>query len=231
MTWEGTEALLSRLERWRPAGWVEHEGGGLQICHTPSRGPRAYLHWLYPGLPEDRLAEVEAAYDRPLPGEYRCFLGWANGASFFGHLSLNGSHIRGGTHDRLDRSGSGMGQPVSLDYGNRIGRPAGAPTTTWVIGTISGYSGQGRLLLRQDGGVTLCSSADAKDVACSWGSFGEMLFSEFDRMAALVSDRGEPSGISEEFLSEAARRWETPPRRPSVLNWLRSLVRPSLPRP
>lgn len=231
MIWEGAEALLSQLDRWRPAGWVEHEGGGLQVCHAPSVGPQAYLHWLYPGLPEDRLAQTEAAYDRPLPGEYRRFLAWANGARLFGHLGLRGSHVRGLDREASDRSGAGMGQPVSLDYGNRIGRPAGAPATAWVIGTISGYSGQGHLLLRQDGSVTLCALSDAQDVACSWGSFGEMLLSEFDRMAALVGDRGEAPESSVEFLPETARRWESPSRGPSALDRLRSLVRPRLPRP
>lgn len=210
MKWEGAEALMSRLERWRTAGWVEYEGGGLEVGHTPERGTRAYLHRLYPGLSEERLAQTEAVYDRPLPAEYRRFLGWANGADLFGHLGLNGSHVTGADRELLDRSGAGMGQPVSLDYGNRFGWPAGAPYTAWVVGTVSGWSGQGYLLLRQDGAVTLCSKVDAADVAVSWSSFGEMLFGEFDRMAALGDERADDPRSNEAFLPEAARRWEEP---------------------
>ncbi len=210
MTWEGAAPLLARLERWRTAGWVEHEGGGLQVGHVPDEGELAYLHTLYPGLSEDRLAQTEAAYDRLLPAEYRRFLGWANGAGFFRHLRLNGSHIRGMDREPIDRSGVGVGQTISLDYGNQTGWPAGAPYTAWVLGTVSGWSGQGYLLLRQDGGVTLCSKADATDVAASWNSFSDMLFSEFDRMAALVSDQGQRLAPHEHFLSELARRWEKP---------------------
>ena len=214
MSWEGAEPLMSRLERWRPRGWVEHDGGGLQVCHTPDEGSHAHLHWLYPGLSEDRLAQTETAYDRPLPTEYRRFLGWSNGARLFaGHLGLSGSHIQGPTPDFLDRSGVGIGQPISLDYGNQIGRPAGAPATAWVIGGISGWSGQGRLLLHQSGEVRLCSTTDAGDVAAVWGSFGEMLAAEFDRMGDLVGDRGEPRVDYVQFLPEAARRWESPPRK------------------
>ncbi|MDP3800743.1 SMI1/KNR4 family protein [Brevundimonas sp.] len=223
MSWEGAEPLLAKLERWRPAGWVEHEGGGLQVCHVPDEGALAYLHTLYPGLSEDRLALTEAAYDRQLPAEYRCFLGWANGAGFFRHLRLNGSHIRGTDREPIDRSGVGVGQTISLDYGNQFGWPAGAPYTAWVLGTASGWSGQGYLLLRQDGGVTLCSMTDATDVSASWDSFSDMLFSEFDRMAALVGDRGERLAPHEHFLPEPARRWEKPKvRKPGLRNLFRT---------
>ncbi len=221
MIWEGADLLTARLERWRAAGWVEHDGGGLQVCHTPAEGTYAYLHTLYPGLTEDRLAETEAAYDRPLPGDYRRFLAWSNGADLFRHLGLNGSHVRGGRHDPVDRSGSGPGQPVSLDYGNRFGWPENAPCTAWVLGTVSGWSGQGYLLLRQDGTVTLCAKTDAADVAASWNSFSHMLFSEFDRMAALVDDRGRMRARNEDFLPEAARRWEgTPEPKPGLVGRL-----------
>ncbi|GAA0869464.1 hypothetical protein GCM10009116_13000 [Brevundimonas basaltis] len=222
MIWEGAEVLLARLERWRPGGWVEHAGGGLQVCHTPKEGSHAYLHWLYPGLSEERLAQTEAVYDRPLPAEYRRYLGWSNGGCFFaGHLGLNGSHIREAARDPLDRSGVGIGQPISLDHGNLFGRPAGAPATAWMIGHISGWSGQGSLLLHQSGEVRLCSNTDAGDVAAVWGSFGEMLLAEFDRMGALVGDRGEALVEYVQFLPEGGRRWEQPPKR----RWsLRSLL-------
>ena len=212
MIWEGAEQLLARLEPWRPAGWVEHQGGGLQVCHVPEQGTRAYLHTLYPGLSEDRLAQTEAAYDRQLPAEYRRFLAWANGAGLFRHLGLNGSHIRGVDREMIDRSGVGVGQAISLDYGNQFGWPAGAPYSAWVLGTVSGWSGQGYLLLRQDGGVTLCSKTDATDIAASWESFSHMLFSEFDRMASLVGDRGTRLAPYEHFLPEPARRWEKKPK-------------------
>lgn len=210
MTWEGAELLAARLERWRPAGWVEHEGGGLTVCHTPGVAPQAWLHRFYPGLSEERLAQTEAAYDRPLPAEYRRFLGWANGADLFAHLGLNGSHVRGAQGDLLDRSGVGIGQPVSLDYGNQIGWPAGASPTAWVIGTISGWSGQGYLLLNQSGEVRLCALTDASNVAVTWPSLSDMVFSEFDRMAAITGDHGEPLAPDDHFLPEPARRWEAP---------------------
>ncbi|WP_420480110.1 SMI1/KNR4 family protein [Brevundimonas sp. FT23028] len=209
MIWEGVDLLTARLERWRGAGWVEPEGGGLQVGHVPAEGAQAYLHTLYPGLSEDRLAATEAVYDRALPAEYRRFLSWSNGAWLFRHLGLNGSHIRGSGRELIDRSGVGVGQPVSLDYGNQFGWPRNAPYTAWVLGTVSGWSGQGYLLLRQDGTITLCAKEDADDVAASWASFGDMLFGEFDRMAALVGDDGALLGRHADFLPEAARRWES----------------------
>lgn len=217
--WEGAEAVMSRLERWRAGGWVEHEGGGLQVCHTPAEGSQAYLHWLYPGLSEDRLAATEVAYDRPLPAEYRRFLGWANGASLFAHhLGLNGSHVRGTGRDLLDRSGAGIGQPVSLDYGNQIEQPANAPRTSWVIGAISGWSGQGYLLINQAGEVRLCAKADADDVAAVWPTLTDLFLSEFERMGAMVDDRGALTVPHEQLLPEAARRWEKPrPEKPRGL--------------
>lgn len=217
--WEGAEALMSRLERWRARGWVEHEGGGLQVCHTPAEGPLAYLHWLYPGLSEDRLAATEAAYDRPLPAEYRRFLGWANGASLFAHhLGFLGSHVRGDGRGPIDRSGAGIGQPVSLDHGNKFAWPANAPYTSWVIGTISGWSGQGALLLNQAGEVRLCAAEDADDVAAVWPSLTDLFLTECDRMGAMVDDRGALTVPHEQFLPEAARRWEKPrPEKPRGL--------------
>ncbi len=223
MIWEGADLLKARLERWRAGGWVDHEGGGLQVCHVPEEGTRAYLHTLYPGLSEERLAATEAAYDRALPEEYRRFLGWSNGARLFGHLGLNGSHIHGSERELIDRSGVGVGQPVSLDHGNRFGWPRNAPYTAWVLGTISGWSGQGSLLLRQDGTVTLCAKEDADDVAASWASFNDMLFSEFDRMARLVDDHGGRLKEHVAFLPDGAQRWETSKEAKS--GWLDRLFR------
>lgn len=212
MIWEGADALMSRLERWRAQGWVEHESGGLQVCHLPAVAPLAHLHRVYPGLTEERLVETEAAYGKPLPAEYRRFLGWANGMTLFdGHLGLDGSHVVGTVRSLIDRSGVGIGMPVSLDYGNVVERPAGLPPAAWAIGVISGSSGQGRLVLNQAGEVRLCSLTDVDDVATVWSSFSEMLFSEFDRMHALTGDQGEPLVEGAEFLPEAARRWETKP--------------------
>lgn len=209
--WEGAEAVMSRLERWRAGGWVEHSGGGLQVCHTPEEGPQAYLHWLYPGLSEERLAATEVAYDRPLPPEYRRFLAWANGLSLFAHhFGLNGSHVRGDGRELIDRSGEGIGQPISLDHGNRYGWPANAPYTSWVIGAISGYSGQGSLLLNQAGEVRLCAKEDADDVAAVWPSLDELFLGEFERMGAMVDDCGRLTAPDEQFLPEPARRWEAP---------------------
>lgn len=210
--WEGAEAVLDRLERWRAVGWVEHPGGGLQVCPTPEEGDRAHLHWVYPGLSEARLVATEIAYDRPLPPEYRRFLSWANGVSLFAHhFGLLGSHLRGDERELIDRSGLGIGQPVSLDYGNQIGRPANAPQTSWVIGTISGWAGQGNLLLNQGGEVRLCALADADDVAMVWPTLTDLILDEFERMGALVDDRGALTAPHEHFLPEPARRWE--PRR------------------
>ena len=221
MTWEGAEGLARRLERWRPGGWIEPDGGGLLVCHTPDRGAHAYLHRVHPGLSEARLAETEAAYGRPLPAEYRRFLAWANGASFFqGHLGFNGSHVSGAGRDPIDRSGRGVGQPISLDYGNAVERPRNAPPTAWAIGTISGWSGQGCLLLNQAGEVRLCALGDADDVAAVWPSLSVLIESEFDRMAALVDDKGAMQGRHEDFLPEAARRWEEPEPKPGVLDRL-----------
>jgi hypothetical protein len=204
---------MSRVGRWRDRGWVKHEGGGLQVCHRPSIAPHAYLHWVYPRLLEERLAQTELAYGKPLPAEYRRFLAWANGARLFdGHLSLTGSHVVGSSRDLLDRSGVGMGQPISLDYGNHIERPCGLPSTAWAIGTLSGWSGQGRLVLTQAGEVRLCSMADFDDVAALWSSFGGMLLSEFDRMNDLTGDCGEPLAEHAAFLPEPARRWEKKPK-------------------
>ncbi|WP_292065014.1 SMI1/KNR4 family protein [Brevundimonas sp. UBA7664] len=204
---------MSRLERWRARGWAAHESGGLQVCHTPAVAPLAHLHWVYPGLTEDRLVETEAAYAKPMPPEYRRFLGWANGMSLFdGHLSFTGSHVVGSSRSLLDQCGVGIGMPVSLDYGNVVERPAGLPATAWAIGVISGWSGQGRLVLNQSGEIRLCSLTDFDDVAAVWSTFGEMVLGEFDRMNALTGDAGEPHAEGAEFLPEAARRWERKPQ-------------------
>ena len=76
---------------------------------------------------------------------------------------------------------------------------------------LSVYSGQGKLVIVPSGEVLLTHLEDGSDIAARWATFETMLFSEFDRLAALHDQDGELLVEMADRLPEAARRWETSP--------------------
>lgn len=217
MSWASADAFTSRLRQYAHRGWMEGSGGGLAVCHQQDRGPLAYLFRTYPGLSDAALAATERYYQAGVPAEYANFLQYSNGCHLFDCLSLGGSLISAEGHAPINRDTTDIiGQPISLDYGNRFGVPVGLPEGTFVIGRLSGYSGQGELVILPSGDVLLTHMRDRSDVAARWPSFDVMLLSEFDRLGALHNQDGRLLVDEADRLPTSARHWESPPNPPEL---------------
>lgn len=180
----------------------EHLEGGVRLGHTPFVAPLAYLHRVYPPLASVELTELEDAIGRPV-GRYGNFLlGVGNGARLF-NLSLFGFV------EQLSREVNGLGQPISLRYGNEVERPSGLADDELVIGGQVGWSSRGSFVLHASGAVSLVHPEDAADVAARWPTLDAMLSAELDRLSALHDRSGRAIVGSTVLMHPEGRRWET----------------------
>lgn len=148
------------------------------------------------------LTELEDAIGRPV-GRYGNFLlGVGNGARLF-NLSLFGFV------EQLSREVNGLGQPISLRYGNEVERPSGLADDELVIGGQVGWSSRGSFVLHASGAVSLVHPEDAADVAARWPTLDAMLSAELDRLSALHDRSGRAIVGSTVLMHPEGRRWET----------------------
>lgn len=160
----------------------EYLDGGCRILHTPSVAPQAYFHRFYPALDLVDLEDLGAYYGRAVPSSFLGFLQQANGARLFGRLL----HINGHLVQNV-RSSSGLGQPISLRYGNIVERPPYLNVDDFVIG---GYV-YGEIILplgcNSFGEVSVFAGPDDGNILHSWKSFECFLSSEIERLVNIYS--------------------------------------------
>ena len=110
----------------------------------------------------------------------------------------------------MDRSvGPDAGQPISIDYGNLVERPAGMTEDQMVIGGTVGWSSRGAYIIDGRERVRLTHHADAHDVAAEWNCLEVMLKAETARISSLLSRTGEPLSTYTALMHPDGRRWET----------------------
>lgn len=176
--------------------------GGVLLGPTPFVAPLAYLHRIYPPLAPVELRELAGAIGRPV-GRYGDFLrDVGNGARLF-NLSLYGFV------EQLSREVSGLGQPISLRYGNVVERPSGLADDELVIGGLVGWSSRGSFVLHASGAVSLVHRENGADVAARWPTLDAMLSAEIDRLLALHDRSGRAIAGSTVLMHPEGRRWET----------------------
>lgn len=176
------EGLLR--EKLDPLGYDESEAGAYRTGHVPHVAPEAYLCWRYPGLDDDGMARAEQECGHYISEPYREFLRCMNGARILG-VSLQGSI--GGL---VDRSGSGIGQPISLQYQNALGRPSYIPQGHLGFGTINGeWHSQGHLYLASTGEVELYNALFDM-VGARWATLADFLGEEIPRRFSLFDEMG-----------------------------------------
>ena len=90
----------------------------------------------------------------------------------------------------MDRSGIGIGQPISIWYQNAVERPNYIPDGHLGIGAINGeWSSQGHLYLASTGEVELYN-ARFDMIGARWSSLAEFLSEEISRRIALYDEEG-----------------------------------------
>lgn len=83
--------LLQLLSRWPHEEPLTDSTRVRLICHQPQNGVFAYLHRLYPGLPEQGIAGIEAIVGHSIPPRLRRFYMMTNGSRLFeGQVSVSG---------------------------------------------------------------------------------------------------------------------------------------------
>lgn len=170
--------------RYDPLGSVEGENGAYQTGHVPHVGPNAYLCSRYAGLDYGGVCDAENEAERFIPEPYKELLRHMNGARILG-VSLHG-----GIGGSVDRSGDGIGQPISIWYQNAVERPDYIPSGHLGIGAINGeWYSQGHLYLTSTGEVELYN-AKFDMIGARWSSLSDFLEDEIPRRFSLYDDEG-----------------------------------------
>lgn len=171
-------------ERLDPLGYIEAENGAFMTGHEPHKFPHFYLFRRYAGLDKKGLQEAEAECERHIYEPYKELLSFMNGASVLGLV------FQGAIGCQVDRSVQGVGQPISLRYGNVWKRPDYIPEGHFRIGSINGdWHSQGHLFLASTGEVELYN-AKFDLVGKRWSSLVEFLIDEIPRRLDLYDDNG-----------------------------------------
>jgi len=165
-------------------------------------------------------AETESA--RYIPESYKDFLRQTNGGLILG-VSLHGTI--GGI---VDRSGIGIGQPISIRYQNTIERPDYIPNGHLGIGAINGdWYSQGHLYLTSEGEVELYHSL-FPIIGARWNSLQDFLTEETLRRLSFYDEQGSlKDGVkrlpgdteSWEKLAEDAKE-----KRSAVERWIQKVL-------
>ena len=188
MTKSVSETLL-RLdeqlrERYDTLGSVEGENGAYQTGHVPHVARYAYLCSRYAGLDDNGVRDAENEAERYIPEPYKELLRHMNGARILG-VSLHG-----GIGGSVDRSGVGIGQPISIWYQNAVERPDYIPDGHLGIGAINGeWSSQGHLYLASTCEVELYN-AKFDIIGARWSSLSDFLEDEIPRRFSIYDDEG-----------------------------------------
>ncbi|GAA6181233.1 hypothetical protein NBRC116594_26710 [Shimia sp. NS0008-38b] len=171
-------------QRFDPLGFFEGPNGSFATGRVPAVAPQAHLCWRYAGLDEAGIEAAENSAGRYIPEPYKALLRHMNGARFLG-VSLLGEI--GGS---VDRSGIGIGQPVSIRYQNIIGRPDYIPNGHLGIGAINGeWFSQGHLYLTTTGEVELYN-ARCDLIGKRWPSLVAFFNEEMNRRFTLYEPNG-----------------------------------------
>ena len=177
--------------------------GGCLFCHTPHVGEHAYLGRIYDPAPVELARGWFAETGNPAHPYFAFVTEVANGLRI-ANVSLHG------VIGQVDRSvGPGIGQPISLDYGNLIERPPNLGATDMVVGGIVGWSSSGDYVMDRDGAVRLVHSQDGNDVADEWPDLKAMLRAELKRLAPLHDAHGHQLATATDMMHPNGRRWET----------------------
>lgn len=176
--------------------------GGYLLCATPHVGEFAHLGRVYEPVCSQHVSEWADAHQFGMH-PYFAFLTEAANGLRFANISLNG------VIKHIDRSvGLHVGQPISLDHGNVLDRPAGLNAGNIVIGSIVGWSSRGQYVMDQTGAVSLVNCLDTSDMAADWPDLRAMLIAEIGRVAELHDADGRELVSATELMHPAGRKWE-----------------------
>ncbi|WP_294224622.1 hypothetical protein [uncultured Shimia sp.] len=171
-------------ERYDPLGSVEGENGAYETGHVPHVARYAYLCTRYAGLDDIGIRDAENEAERYIPETYKDLLRHMNGARVLGVSLL------GGIGGSVDRSGVGIGQPISIRYQNAVERPDYIPEGHLGFGAINGeWSSQGHLYLASTGEVELYN-ARLDMIGARWTSLLDFLEDEIPRRFSNYDEEG-----------------------------------------
>lgn len=199
MTRDDLLALITTSFSHRP----QRVADGFLFCHTPQVAEFAYLGRVYDPV-SSKSARAWATRARNQENPYLSFLTEVANGVRIANISLYG------VIEQIDRSvGPGVGQPISLDYGNVVERPANLDDSDMVIGGIVGWSSRGAYVIGHEGAVRLVHYSNGGDVADEWPNLNAMLGAELTRIAELHDRDGRKLTTSTDLMHPHGRRWET----------------------
>jgi hypothetical protein len=165
------EKVLAPLEEWAHLGEKSNESGTRLIGHVPHVAPQAYINIVYPPLSEENFEEFEKRFAKPIPMQYRSFLGSANGLNIFSDAFRVMGYVP------LKRSGTSVHtHPSNFMMSNVSARMKGLDPEDIIVGW---YKSDGSYVLLNEAGKAIRFDAKGDGTMIKeWPDFDTWVTSE-----------------------------------------------------
>ncbi|MEF9406869.1 MULTISPECIES: SMI1/KNR4 family protein [Ralstonia solanacearum species complex] len=161
----------------------------IGLVRDEQLGIRRWWHFVFAGLTESQIVDLEADVGIPFPLVFSDFLRNMNGLTVFsGALCIYGARLS------LDRR-SKDAYPYPLSNLNLLERPRGASANMLFIGGYN-FDGSNLYIEISTGRVFRCPKKSVETLN-EWPDFWSMLISEVSRISALYETDGRKRNLSE----------------------------------
>lgn len=180
----------------------ERVGGGWRFGQGLETRPLDYLHKLYLPVSGDAAEVISAVAGRPPPAAFLDFLTVCNGASLFrGRISITGLVLA------VSRAIDGLGQPVSLHYGNTVERSPNLRDEDFRIGGLIGASVVASVAMCPDGHVKIVHPSQVGPSVADFPSLKAFLEAMVAHYGPFFDAAGLSASSGDEMMPLAARPW------------------------
>lgn len=167
----------------KPLGFRELSSGTKLIGHVPHVAPEAYLHLIFPPLPQKEIDNMVYQLGKDISIPLECFYLINNGINLF-----SGSLFINGLRRNYNRQGDDVWQPFDLMELNTYFSPTDSRDSHLFIG---GYQSDKSMLYIDltNFKVYRCNHESINPLN-EWASFEQMLLTEVGRLSKLFDKQG-----------------------------------------
>lgn len=180
--------ILTPLDRWLSLGEKKDVYGTSYIGHIFKESPFGFLHVVYKGASLDAIIRAEEEIGRSFPKQFKEFLQFSNGASFYNPSGLN---IYGVLLSEYypEFETNPWRFPTDIVAGNNYDWLSQFPNTAVVLGKDEGV-GSYLISIHSDGPVVEFDINDPYNIANQWDDFDDWITSELDNLFIEHDDNG-----------------------------------------
>lgn len=180
--------ILTPLNRWAPLGEKVDAYGTSYIGHIFKDTPFGFLHVLHKGACPKAVLRAEDEIGRSFPKQFKEFLQYSNGASFYNPSGLN---IYGVLLSEYypEFETKPWRFPTNIVVGNNFDWLSRFPDTAVILCRDEGV-GSYLISLYSDGPIVEFDVNDPDNIAAQWDCFDDWITSELDNLFAEHDDNG-----------------------------------------